>query len=154
MKNSNKEPLFITQYPIVLYVWMALSMIIFFLLLIMTRPSVGNFLTWLLLVIILYYLLCRASCSILIYEDEFIVKKILGDNLIIKFEDIIKIDYKKGFFDFRAPIDNTYHFKLICFDTLFLSLKTNNLKININTRASGFDKLLSTILEKIQLFNE
>lgn len=150
MKHINRKVLFVSQFPLIFYIWLGFALTIILLLFIISESSDNRIITWLILTGLLYYILCRASCKIIIYEDEFIIKKIFGDFLRIRFEDLTSIDYKKGFFDFTAPINHSSHFKLICYDTLFVKLKTKNVKIDVNTRRNGFDMLLGIILKKLE----
>lgn len=101
---------------------------------------------------ILYYLLCRKSCKVYVYEGkmEICYTFFWDQKKEISFDDIIELDYKKGFFDFSAPFENTYHFKLICYDTFFIKLKTKSIQININTRMGGFNHLKRILTEKIR----
>lgn len=150
MRENKQNLLFFSPFPIVLYIWLTTSLIMFAFVIFYLRGSINYFPTLCIISFILYYLFCRKSCKIQVYEDKFIIHQLFwNEGIEIKFCDIIKMDYKKGFFDFKAPIDNTYHFKLICFDSFFLELKSGNIQLNINTRLGGFNKLKNTISKKL-----
>lgn len=148
--NDNSELLiYRSRLPIIFYIWIILALTSLAFIIIILKADNNNLTLWAIVSLSLYYILCRKSCIIYVYDDKFKIQYLsLYDAIEFKFDDIVEMDYKKGFYDFRAPIESTYHFKMICFDTLFLELKTGKIKLNINTRLGGFNQLKDTIRKK------
>lgn len=152
IENMNNKKLYQSKISIIFYVWVVLSLVIIITFLLKSGIRLNSLIFSGLIDVITYYLLCRNLCRIFIYNDKFkVCYAFFGNQSIeIRFEEIVELDYKKGFFDFTAPFDNTYHFKLICYDTLFLKLKARDIQININSRFGAFNILKDKVLEEIR----
>lgn len=146
-----EELLFRSKLPLVLYIWIILSFLLLACIIIFLKSGINNLIIMPLFSILSYYLFCRSSCTIQVYKERFKIRYLLWkEDREIKFEEIIKMDYKKGFYDFRAPVENKYHFKLICYDTLFLNLQRGNIQVNINSRLGSFNKLREIVSSSIR----
>lgn len=127
MTEIKEELLFRSKPPLIFYIWIILSFLAF--IIIFLEAGINNLIIMALFSVFFYYLFCRSSCTIQVYKERFKICYLLWkEDREIKFKEIIKTDYKKGFYDFRAPVENTYHFRLICYDTLFLNLKKGTFK--------------------------
>lgn len=155
MRVNRGDLFLLSRFPYVLYIWVITTISILAFTTFFLGSPFKNIFTLILITAGSYYLFCRKSCTIQVYEDKFRIHYFLTKNIKeVKFIDIVKMDYKKGFYDFSAPVKNTYHFKLICYDTLFLELKTGNVQLDINTRIGGFNKIKEIIREKIREISE
>ncbi len=139
------------KLPLILYVWGLFSVVFAVLVLVRDGFSIDVMMILLVVIGITFFLTNRYACRVEIYDDRFVIRYFVfwNSSIDIFFKDIISVDYKKGFFDFKAYLDNTYSFKLICYDTLILVIDSKRNEIHINTRFGGFDGLRNYIQEKL-----
>jgi hypothetical protein len=140
------------------------AFILLFIIAIIFSQSIFNP-VWLLygvLIFIFFYILfCRYCCRVLITEQEFEIHYFApwNKNINIHVEDIIRIDYEKGFYDLTARKQIT-HFNVglqYCYDRIILFQKDREnpvLYLHINTRAFDFDKILKWAIERKLLDKE
>jgi hypothetical protein len=98
---------------------------------------------------IFYAHFCRYCCVVLISKQDFIIYYIVPWNktVIIKIENIARVDYQKGFYDLSStkPIGGVFNFPQYCYDRLIIYLndpKKSIVYLNVNTRMCDFDKIL------------
>jgi hypothetical protein len=135
--------------PIVFYLWIIASVLILFNLSYKLRFDLGTVVSSGLISLAIFLVFCRKACRIYVFSNRIYIKYIFFWNINqnIKFDEIVQFDFKKGMFDFSASFENTYHFKLICYDTFYFKLRTREVKIDVNTRIGGFNKAMKTMNE-------
>jgi hypothetical protein len=108
-----------------------------------------------LIFIFLYVLFSRYCCRLLITEQTFEIHYFApwNKNVNIRVEDIIRVDYATGFYNFSSnkPINRYYGSMQYCYDRIILFQKDKEnpvLYLNVNTRAFEFDKILKWAVEK------
>lgn len=93
-----------------------------------------------------YILFCRYCCTITIdyYEIKINYIAFWNKNISIKIEDISKIDYAKGFYDFFSDKHIVFYglFPMYCHDRLIIHLKGSKIiEANVNTRLFEFKRV-------------
>ena len=105
--------------------------------------------------LIFYVLFCRYCCAVSITRFDLNIHyfALWKKDIDIKTEDITRIDYEKGYYDWFAdkPINRYYHSLQYCYDRLIVYKKDQKnpiLYLNVNTRAFDFTKILKWAIDE------
>ncbi len=108
-----------------------------------------------LIFIFVYVLFCRYCCRVFITDNNFEIHYFApwNKNVTIYVEDIVRIDYEKGYYDLTARKQITRFNGALqyCYDRIIVFQKNPQnpvLYLHVNTRAFDFDKILKWAFEK------
>lgn len=142
----------ISKKPIIIYIWIITTFLLFCILL-LNKEGIET-ITFIITtyILVFYYVFARYSCKITLGELKLYIRYTLPihANVEIELTSIKSFDYKRGFLDFSASFDKSHHFKIIFFDTLYVTNEQGTKIINILTRVGGFKKVVKLLEENLK----
>lgn len=142
-----------TRVPIMLVLWLFITVILFLFLLINEMVLWGVCFYVGIISGLYYFIFCRYSCTIKVIEKKLQINYLVFwlKNKDINLTEVINYNYRKGFYDFFSEKPQSEYYNIICYDSLIINLiNGKKIEINLNTRIGDFGKIRNILNKTIK----
>ena len=154
-KTINKtDNLTLGHTPLVFYVWIILNLLFVSFLVVKGMIWWGVIFYGFLVSALIYIIFARYPCKIFLTKQSLKFQYVVPwiKDIDIQVAQISNFDYKKGFYDLMAPMENSQerYYKITCFDTISFKYKSGSEQhVNLNTRLGDFRKIRQQLSKAI-----